>query len=367
MCAGCANSGDSPAVVLERARILLEREQIEESIPLFSDAIAAMPEEPEPRYLRGLAYEKLNVLEKALVDYSECLRLDEDRADALNNKAVVLAKLKRFEEAAVEFTRLVNLDPQDPLAYRNRALCHFDLEHYDAALLDYDKAIQLAPKDAAGWFQRGNVFLEKNEYPKAIEDYSQAIAFDDLLAKAWMNRGVALYHNGEKSLASADLQKAQSLDDNIILPGLDFFEEPAASGIAGRLSDAWSDLRSAAEQHLKERDFSDLRLVQEFPSFQCAELSGILAGKRRTILLSCCQENPKSLTVPALALEADSNDLLPLYSLLVLQSTTNEAAPAKVIRFESDWNPAIYVSVSQPVIVRYAFDADWILVEPEQK
>ena len=361
--AGCANSADAPAVVLERARILLERDQTEESIPLFGEAIAAMPDDPEPRYLRGLAYEKLDVFEKALTDYTDCLRLDGDRTDALNNKAVVLAKLKRFEEAAAEFTRLVNLDPQDPLAYRNRGLCHFDLEHYDAALLDYDKAIQLAPEDAAGWFQRGNVFLEKNEYPKAVEDYSKAITFDELFAKAWMNRGVARYQNGEKALASADLQKAQALDDNIILPGLDFFTEPTAS--ATQQSDAWATLRDVATQQLTERGFTDVALVREFPSFQCAELSGVQEGQSRTILLTCCPTDQTSLTVPAVASTSDSNGLVPPCTLLVLRSPAPEGAAARVIRFELDWNPSSHVR--QSVIVRYAADADGNLAEPESR
>ncbi len=353
--AGCANAADSPVIVLERARILLDRDQIEESIPLFSTAIAAMPEDPEARYLRGLAYEKMNVLEKALADYTECLRLDEDRTDALNNKAVVLAKLKRFEEAAAELTRLVNLDPQDPLAYRNRGLCRFDQEQFDAALLDYDKAIQLAPEDAAGWFQRGNVFLEKNEYAKAIEDYSQAIAVDEDSAKAWMNRGVARYHNGEKALASVDLQKAQSLDDNIILPGLDFFAESTTTVAETPPPESWSAIRAVSEHHLKEQGYTDVMLIQEFPSLLCAELTGIIAGQRRTVLLACGSPDQTSLTVPSVTATVDGNGLAPKYSLLVLQPPTEDVGAARVIRFEPDWEPADHSS--QPVIVRYSSDA----------
>jgi len=360
--AGCANSTDAPVVVLERARILLERDQVEESIPLFSEAIAAMPDDPESRYLRGLAYEKLDVLEKALTDYTDCLRLDGDRTDALNNKAVVLAKLKRFEEAAAEFTRLVNLDPQDPLAYRNRGLCHFDLEHYDAALLDYDKAIQLAPEVAAGWFQRGNVFLEKHDYAKAVEDYSKAITFDEQFAKAWMNRGVARYHTGEKALASADLQKAQALDDNIILPGLDFFAEPSASGTVAQQAVDWAAACEIATRYLTEQGFSDVSLIREFPSFQCAELSGVLERKSRRILMTCCSRDQTSLTVPAAAQTLGGDDRMPQYSLLVLQPPTSERTAPEVTRFELDWNPSSLVS--QPVIVRYAADADGIPAEP---
>ena len=110
---GCGASADSPEVKLERARILMQRDQAAEAIPLLNEVIDATPKDPEARYQRGVAYESLSVLEKALIDYTECLTLNPERTDALNNKAVVLAKMKRFEDAAAEFTRLVDLDHRD--------------------------------------------------------------------------------------------------------------------------------------------------------------------------------------------------------------------------------------------------------------
>lgn len=336
---GCADPSDSPLVALERARILIDRGHAAEAIPLITQAIDAMPEDAEARYLRGVAYESLLLPEKALEDYTECLKRNPERTDALNNKAVVLARLERFEEAAAQFSLLLERDPQDALAYRNRGLCRLDQQQYALALQDYDQAIALAPAEPANWFQRGNVFLEQEEYERAEADYSQAIEIDPDFARAWMNRGVARYQNGQRASAAEDLQRAQSLDDSIILPGLDFFSQASGSG-----PEFWNSVRVAAESELSRRGFREVKLVREYPAFQCAEYSARFVDQPRTVFVTCSSSDQADVLLPtsgSLASEAAVVSGTPAsaaIALLILQSdpATNTIS---VRRFEDPWKP----------------------------
>jgi tetratricopeptide (TPR) repeat protein len=333
--AGCGKTATLPEVTLERARILMERGQAAEAIPLLDDAILKMPNRAEARFQRGLAYESLSVLEKALADYSECLRLDPERTDALNNKAVILARMKRLDEAAVEFGRLIDLDPQAALFYRNRGLCQFDLGNHDAALADYAKALELAPKDPAGWFQRGGVYLKQGRFAEAEQDYSKAIDLNPELAKAWMNRGVSRYKRGEKKLAAEDLEKAQSLDDNIVLPDIDFFSEHVSSGKTAETDSAslWPIARSFAEEALAAHDFTSVSLVREFPSMLCAEFKANVDGNPRRILVTCSAEGQAYLTLPSdPSAAADC-------ALLVIRLPREAGKLPVVSRFEEHWTP----------------------------
>lgn len=333
--AGCGKSALLPEVTLERARILMERGQMAEAIPLLDEAIAKMPDSAEAHYQRGLAYERLDVLEKALADYTECLRLDDERTDALNNKAVALARMKRLDEAAVEFGRLIEMDPQSALFYRNRGLCQFDLGNHDAALADYAKALELAPQDPAGWFQRGGVYLKQGRFAEAEQDYSKAIDLDPELAKAWMNRGVCRYKRGEKKLAAEDLEKAQSLDDGIVLPDIDFFGESTAAGIPEGADPAmlWPAARVFAEEILTADGFTSVTLVREYPAMLCGEFNGTLDGKARRILVTCTPEGQGYLTLPSdPSASADC-------ALLVLRLSRDADKSPVVSRFEKDWTP----------------------------
>lgn len=343
---GCSGSPDSPEVKLERARILMDRDQAAEAVPLLNEVIDATPKDPEARYQRGVAYESLDVLEKALADYTECLTLDTERTDALNNKAVVLARMKRFEEAAAEFSRLVDLDPQGPLAYRNRGLCHFDLKQFDAALADYAKALELDPMEPASWFQRGGVYLALQRYEEAEQDYSKAISIAPDLAKAWMNRGVARYQRGEMALAAEDLKKAQALDDNIVLPDIDFFasaKQPASSP-----QSQWTALKPFAETQLSSRGFEQITAKREFPEFGCAEFSAVHSDQIWTILVGTQAADESVITLPGIH-ENDPADART--AILVLKPSADGAEP-QVVQFEQPWKAD--TTAVKPLLMRYS-------------
>ncbi len=353
-CIGCGSSPDSPEVKLERARILMERDQAAEAIPLLNEVVSSVPKDAEARYQRGVAYESLDVLEKALIDYTECLLLDSDRTDALNNKAVVLAKMERFKEAAVEFTRLVDLDPQGPLAYRNRGLCYFDLGDFEKALADYAKALELAPKDASNWFQRGAVYLSQSRFEEAEQDYSKAIELDPELSMAWMNRGVARYKRGEKKLAAEDLTKAQSLDGTIVIPDINFFSVGDDSGLESQsaASNSWAAIQEFAKQDLGARGFEALTLVADFPQFQTAEYSAKKDGVSRIVIVAGVENNDTFVALPSDAASSGS-DRNPANEMTLLLISTTESDPApKVQRFAEPWNPT--ASAAKPVLLRYA-------------
>ena len=349
---GCARSPDSAEVKLERARILMAQDQTAQAIPLLDSVIEAIPQNSEAFFQRGVAYETLELPEKALTDYDACLKLDEFRTDALNNKAVQLAKLNRMDEAVEAFTALVDLDREDFLGYRNRGLCRFDQQDYPGALDDYNKAIRLNPDDASSWFQRGNVHLAMNSLTEAESDYSKAIDLDPDFAKAWMNRGVANYRIGKTALAAEDLTKAQELDSNIVIPAIDVFSDIAKSAAVTEMipDESWKNRCSQVEKELSARGFTELIFVREFPDLQCAELTGEIDGQPRTILVTYQHAKQATVTLPCVNFRSTKGEN-PSYALLVLQMLDDSKMKSDVIRFDKNWNPE--PKTGEPVIMNY--------------
>ena len=331
----------------------MAQDQTALAIPLLDRVIDEAPQDSEAFFQRGIAYEDLNLPEKALADYDACLKLDEFRTDALNNKAVQLAKLERMEEAISAFTELVDLDREDFLGYRNRGLCRFDQQDYPEALNDYHKAIRLYPEDASSWFQRGNVHLAMNSLTEAESDYSKAIELDPDFAQAWMNRGVVNYRTGRKTQAAEDLAKAQELDSNIVIPAIDVFSDIAKSAAATEAmpNDNWKTCCCAVEKELAERGFSQLVFVREFPDLRCAELTGEINGQPRTILVTYQQADESTVTLPCVDFQP-TNGETPSYALLVLQMPDDSKMTSNVVRFDINWNPV--PKTGEPVIMNYA-------------
>jgi Tfp pilus assembly protein PilF len=330
--AGCTKT-ETPEVMLERARILMQREQIAEAVPLLDAVVAAMPESAEARYQRGVAYERLDVLEKALADYTECLKLDDERRDALNNKAVVLARLERLDEATQDFTRLIELDPQGSLAWRNRALSFADQKQYDKSLADYGKALELAPEDPVNWYQRGIVYLAQGKLMEAENDFSKALELDPELARAWMNRGVVRYRQGKKQLASVDLQKAQELDDAIVLPDVGFFSAQSATD-----QPTWTEIRSFAEFELSRSGVTDLALVAEQPSALCGVFRGLRKEKSVAFVVGFMGADESAVMVPAI--EGLAEEAQQATSFVLLAVSRNADGKTLVVRNMIDpWDP----------------------------
>ena len=353
--AGCTERVDSPEVTLERARIHAERGEFTESIPLYTKAVAAFPQRAEVFYLRGVAYENLDLLDRALEDYAKCLELDSSYTEAINNFGVVLARLKRHREAVEQFSRLISLKADDALALRNRGLCYHDLGESQKAIDDYNRAIEIAPQDAQTWFQRGNVHLDDRNYATAEADFSKAIATDNQLAKAWMNRGIARLRLGRRDEALLDLSKGQELDENIIVPGMDFLEEaPTADSGTSEQS-----FLSVAETNLAERGFTELKQLTSNASMAFAVYDGFLDGASVRILATGLlprdfDPESRQILVPQEFMDASPAESATPRSrtVMVLKQTKTDDPSWTVLEIIPNWQPD--TGKIQPHILRIA-------------
>ncbi len=340
--AGCGGSEESPAVLLEKARIQMQRDEVAQAIPILDQVVTIAPDSAEARYQRGVAMETVGALEKALLDYNECLKISSDRKDALNNKAVVLAKLDRFDEAEAVFTKLVDLNPEESLGYRNRALCNVDREKYDEALADYAKALELDPKEPANWYQRGALYQIQQRWKDAESDFTKALELNPELPFAYMNRGVVRYRQGNRSGAAEDLAKAQELDSTIVVPDVGFFAESSSPmGSVTESLDAsgaslWIAVRKLAEQDLATRGATDITIAQEFPDRHCAEFKATMNGQSQSIVVALTQDG--KFEVPAALLSNGSAEAsTPERGLLLINPGKTSSDAPGVTLFQPNW------------------------------
>ncbi|MEO2018906.1 MAG: tetratricopeptide repeat protein [Fuerstiella sp.] len=346
MANGCSANTDSPEVTLEKANIMSDRRRYDDAVPLYTKAAAGFPNRAGIYYRRGICYENLNLLPRALEDYSRCLELQPLHLDSLNNRGVVLAKLERYEEAAEAFTTLVRQQPDNVLALRNRGLCHHDLGNFDDALADYTAAITIAPGEAENWFQRGNVYMEQGRLEKAEADYTRAIDVDASHAKAWMNRGVGRYNAGERKLAMQYLEHARELDGNIIIPGIDWVElaPTAAVVVASPVIDAgsfnWQSCGTLVRSTLADRGYKQLSVVKDYPALRCSRLSAMKDGEAVAVFIGCDTADSEGVTLTAIDWTTDADVDRVLVIVRHRESIDDAVAAYSISRFIEGWKPA---------------------------
>lgn len=131
---------------------------------------------------RGHILREMGQVYKALENYEQAIKADQNFAEAFAGRAHVNYGLKKYKSAVQDFTVAIQLDPKYQLAYRNRGSSYAQLGMFDLAFEDYEHALALVPNDALTYFVQGNAFLNSGQFEKAIESFTKALSLDERYA-----------------------------------------------------------------------------------------------------------------------------------------------------------------------------------------
>ncbi len=126
--------------------------RFKEAVDIYSEAIKKNPRSVEAYDWRGMAYDELNELDKALADYNEAIKLAPEYADAYNNRGEVFRKKKMYREATGDYRKALQLDSSFAEAHYNMALVLEVEKKNNTAATELEKYLELkrdAPDKAA--------------------------------------------------------------------------------------------------------------------------------------------------------------------------------------------------------------------------
>jgi len=129
-------------------------------------------------------------------NYTKCLLIDPDAADAYFYRGIASNELGRYEDAIADFTKAISIDPDDVLAYNNRGLSYSKLGNEFAAIVEFMSAIKIDPDNANLYYNIGVSYMELENHEYAITEFTKAIIIDPDYASAYNNRGISKYLSG---------------------------------------------------------------------------------------------------------------------------------------------------------------------------
>ena len=171
----------------------------------------------------GIAYGQLGQPIQALEEFSEAIRLDPNRLDAYNNRAMIYWSLGQRQRAIQDLDQAIGFADDHPQAIpsfisthaealSNRGFAHRELGRPRQAIEDLNRAIELDPQFAATYNHRGLAYSDLDDHQRAIADYSKAIELDPQLVQAYVNRGDSYNTIGLPDQAILDARMAIQLD-----------------------------------------------------------------------------------------------------------------------------------------------------------
>ena len=162
----------------------------------------------ETYFLRGNAYDEIELYDLAIVNYDKAIQLKPDYTDAYIYRGLAKIVLGQHFAVISDFDKAIQLKPNEVGPYYYRGLAKIVLGQHFAAISDFDKAIQLKPDEARAYYARGLAKDDLGQHFAAISDFDKAIQLKPDEADAYINRGLAKDDLGQYFAAISDFDKA---------------------------------------------------------------------------------------------------------------------------------------------------------------
>ena len=193
-------------------------------------------------YLRGVSYENLGNLEKALADYTRIIQRKKfDDIFVYIRRAEVYRKMKRPELEKKDREHILLQKSVDEEAFRFKestrqkskekkkrsisikkseeyyikGVLLFEKKNYKVAIKELTKAVKIDPKYFQAFYYRARSYIKKQDYSKAIKDFTRALKLGDNNHLTYFFRGVAYENLGNLEKALADYTKAIEIKPDI--------------------------------------------------------------------------------------------------------------------------------------------------------
>ncbi|MFH1227014.1 MAG: tetratricopeptide repeat protein [Planctomycetota bacterium] len=206
------NKTELPAGSRDKLSPEASRELMDKAIADYTEAIRLNPNDSAPFINRGKVYNKKGRPDLALADYNEAIRLDPSFAMAYSNRSTIYYNKNELDKSIADCSEAIRLDNKYAPAYSNRGLAYYGKSDYDKAIADYTEAIRLDPRYVSAYYNRGLAYQGKGQFDPAITDYTEAIRLDPKCVDAYVNRGVNYAGKKDLDSAIADYTQAIRLD-----------------------------------------------------------------------------------------------------------------------------------------------------------
>lgn len=134
-----------------------------------------------------------------------------DLANALLKRANALQAKGDYDRAIVDYTEALRLEPTAAILFHNRGNAWLRKADYARAIADYGEAIRLQPIYPTAFNNRGSARFSLGDHAGAMADYNRAIRLDPRYTAAYLNRGFLKYVGGRFGAASKDFAAARRL------------------------------------------------------------------------------------------------------------------------------------------------------------
>ncbi|MFN4881206.1 MAG: tetratricopeptide repeat protein [Bacteroidota bacterium] len=133
--------------------------------------------------------------------------LEEAKKNPVKKDSAVLV----LNKALNDFNNALRLNNKDTQAWSNKGLAYWRLGMNDSAIYNLNRAVTIDANYAIAWSNLGSVYYSASRFADAVASYEKAVQCNPSLKDGWYNLGIINYNMGNKEKACESLQKAAAL------------------------------------------------------------------------------------------------------------------------------------------------------------
>lgn len=154
---------------------------------LFRRAVQITESNYLAHYILGEALEEKGLLDEAVTEYSQALKIKPGYLYFINTLGVALAKQGRTDEAINQFRAAIQSDPGYVEAIYNLGNVLVATGRLDEAIAQYQEAVRLRPNNFSTRNNLGLAYAMKGEIDNAIHEFQEAVRLNPEFADARNN------------------------------------------------------------------------------------------------------------------------------------------------------------------------------------
>lgn len=199
------------------ATALQEKNDPNETIEFFLDAVKRAPNAPGPYSHLGKAYIDAKRYQEAISALFKSLELQINFAAAHTHLAIAFREMHMLDEALECNKTAIILEPDDIFNNSELANTYIERHEYNEATKVYEHIIELAPTDPNSYAKlASHLYDHYDQYNEAIALFNKAIDLDPKHALTYNNIGAVMHEYGNSDEAISYLKKALTLKPNYL-------------------------------------------------------------------------------------------------------------------------------------------------------
>ncbi len=163
---------------------------------------------------RAEMYVQLNQFPRAVHDYTEALRLEEDMPEALEKRSLVYSLMGKGTQALEDANNLIKSVRNKSRAYSTRAYAQYTLGDLRGAKGDCDASSAINEQDYLEHFVTGLLQRKSHCDKNALEELTKSIELNPAFSESIAERGELLCSSGDYAAAEADFRRCLQLAPN---------------------------------------------------------------------------------------------------------------------------------------------------------